>query len=338
MKLPKHDRDGFTLVELLVVIAIIGVLIALLLPAVQAAREAARRAQCVNNLKQIGLAMHNFESARKVLPAGYLSDRQTDPAADAVTWDAGPGWGWGAILLPYLEQASISSQAPLDRPIWEVAHAPLIRTTIPLFLCPSVTGGNDPYLVADESGSPLLKAGREIEVARSHYVASHGQESCWGDMSGPDGDFDGDVSRLADGPFYRNSKVEFKDVSDGLSQTVFFGEHTSLLSDKTWVGAVPGAFVHPKLESPDNGAESAATMVLIHSGPASGEVDALGNPIIHPPNFPTLHVCQMQSEHPGGANLTMGDGSVRFIADGVHLPTFAAMTSIAEEEVFDAPQ
>jgi hypothetical protein len=156
-------------------------------------------------------------------------------------------------------------------------------------------------------------------------------------MSGPAGGIDGDTSRIADGPFYRNSQVKIKDVTDGLSQTVFLGEHTSLLSDKTWVGAVPGAFVHPKLESPDNAPESAATLVFAHSGPAAGERDALGNPIIHPPNFPTLHVCQMQSEHPGGANLMMGDASVQFVADGVHLETYAAMTSIAEEEVVDAP-
>lgn len=330
-------RIGFTLVELLVSIAIIGLLIALLLPAVQAAREAARRTECVNHLKQLGLALHNFEAARQTFPAGYLSDLASDPSPDPVTWDAAPGWGWGALLLPYLEQGSLQSQASLDQPLWLPQYEQLVKTTLPGFLCPSATGGNAPYLVTDEAGGPLTMAGRQLELARSHYVASHGQESCWGDMSGPAGDFDGDVSRLADGPFYRNSQVQIKDVTDGLTNTVFLGEHTSLLSDKTWVGAVPGAFVHPKLASPDNAPESAATMVFAHSGPAAGETDALGNPIIHPPNFPTLHVCQMQSEHPGGANLMMGDASVQFIADGVHLETYAAMTSIAEQESVHAP-
>lgn len=328
---------GFTLVELLVSIAIIGLLIALLLPAVQAAREAARRTQCVNNLKQLGLALHNYEAALQAFPAGYLSDRHADPAPDPITWDAAPGWGWGALVLPYVEQAAIRSQVSLDQPLWRPEYQTLVTTKLPGFLCPSATGGNEAFVVVDESGAPLSKDGRTIELAHSHYVASHGQESCWGDMSGPDGGFDGDTSRIADGPFYRNSQVRIKDVTDGLSNTVFLGEHTSLLSDKTWVGALPGAFVHPKLESPDNAPESAATLVFAHSGPAAGETDALGNPIIHPPNFPTLHVCQMQSEHPGGANLMMGDASVRFIADGVHLETYAAMTSIAEEEVVDAP-
>lgn len=330
-------KQAFTLVELLVVIAIIGVLIALLLPAVQAAREAARRTECVNHLKQLGLSLLNFEAAQQTFPAGYISDRTADPNPDPSTWDAAPGWGWGALLLPYLEQASLRSQAPLDQPLWRPEYRDLVTTRLPGFLCPSATGGSDAFVVVDESGSPLVKDGRELELARSHYVASHGQESCWGDMSGPSGGFDGDTSRIADGPFYRNSKVRIKDVSDGLTNTVFLGEHTSLLSDKTWVGAVPGAFVHPKLDSPDNAPESAATLVFAHSGPAAGERDALGNPIIHPPNFPTLHVCQMQSEHPGGANLMMGDASVQFIADGVHLETYAAMTSIAEEEVVDAP-
>lgn len=336
-RLHRSLRKGFTLVELLVSIAIIGLLIALLLPAVQAAREAARRTECVNHLKQLGLALHSFEAARQEFPAGYLSDRTADPAPDPVTWDAAPGWGWGALTLPHLEQAAVIAQVELYQPLWLPQYAQLVTTRFPGFLCPSATGSNDPFVLVDESGSPVTKAGRQIELARSHYVASHGQESCWGDMSGPAGDVDGDTSRIADGPFYRNSQVQIKDVTDGLSNTVFLGEHTSLLSDKTWVGAVPGAFVHPKLESPDNAPESAATLIFAHSGPAAGERDALGNPIIHPPNFPTLHVCQMQSEHPGGANLMMGDASVQFIADGVHLETYAAMTSIAEEETVDAP-
>jgi prepilin-type processing-associated H-X9-DG protein len=140
------------------------------------------------------------------------------------------------------------------------------------------------------------------------------------------------VAKIADGPFYRNSKVRVRDVVDGLSQTVFLGEHTSLLSDKTWVGVAPGAVVIPKLKSPDNGTESAATLVLVHSGPAIGEVDLLGNPIIHPPNYPTLHVGQMQSEHPGGAQVALGDGSVHFIPDDIDLTIYAAMTSIAERD------
>ncbi len=102
-KLAMRNRlSGFTLVELLVVIAIIGVLAGLLLPAVQSARESARRTQSQNNLKQLGLALHNYDSALRRLPPGYVSNRQ-DPSAFAGTLDAAPGWGWGAMLLPYIE-------------------------------------------------------------------------------------------------------------------------------------------------------------------------------------------------------------------------------------------
>ena len=337
------DRPrAFTLVELLVVIAIIGLLVSLLLPAVTAAREASRRVGCLNNLRQIGLGIANFESARGVYPAGYLSHDNYStitslPAEeyDTVTWDAAPGWGWGAQILPHMEEKSLADRLDMKQPLWHPKYAEAIQTRLPIFLCPSVSGSPDAFAaVTDAAGgaTPLTKGGNNVLLARSHYVASHGQEECWSDCSGPAGGFNGDVAKIADGPFYRNSRVRVREIYDGLSKTVFAGEHTSKLSDKTWVGVVPGAFVHPKIASPDNGAESGATLVLAHSGPAAGEVDAFGNPIIHPPNFPTLHVGQMQSEHPGGAFVLMGDGAVRFIPEDVNLEVYAGMTSIAEGE------
>ncbi len=348
--MPRLPRHAFSLVELLIVIAIIGVLVALLLPAIQAARESARRMQCANNLKQLGLAIHDYEGAQGVLPPGYASaSHATPPPAtrDPDTWDAPPGWGWGAFLLPYLEQANIGAQADYNAPLWSDRHAPLVRATLPVFLCPTDSGERSPLLVTDPSGDPLVIDGRHVELGRSNYVASHGQESCWGACGAAPtalvftniytGDtttveHNGDVATVADGPFYRNSRIEFRAITDGLSQTIFLGEHSSALSDKTWVGVVPGALTLPKFKSPVNGDDAAATLVLVHGGPSGGELDITGLPIIHPVNFPTYHVGQMFAEHPHGGNVTLGDGSVRFVVETVDLLMWAEYSSIADGE------
>jgi len=350
MVVPDRRRRGFTLIELLVAIAIIGMLVALLLPAVQAAREASRRMQCGNNLKQLGLALHNFEGARRVLPPGYAANSLASPPStfrDGETWDAPPGWGWGAFLLPYLEQTATAGAVDFAEPLWQAEYAPVVRATIATFLCPTSSGDREPFVATDPSGEPLSIGGRQVELGRSHYVASHGQESCWGSCGAapsalvftdiytgatrvePHG---GDVSKIADGPFYRNSQVTFRAVEDGLSNTIFLGEHSSRLSDKTWVGVIPGALTLPRFESPDNGDDAAATLVLVHGGPSGGELDITGSPIIHPINFPTFHVGQMYAEHPQGGNVTLGDGSVRFVSEEVDLFLWAEASSIAEGE------
>ncbi len=344
-------RRGFTLVELLVVIAIMGVLVALLLPAVQSARAAARQTQCMNNLRQIGLAVVNYESANQLLPSGYDSDSLVVPPPDLrdpVTWDAPPGWGWGALILPFLEESAIASQIDPQEPIWHGQHVEVIRSTIPTFLCPSSSGPRDPFVVTDKLGNPVMLGGGPIEVGRSLYVASHGQESCWGECgaqaSGPIFTniytFDtaivthnGDVSKVADGPFYRNSKVRFKHIRDGVSKTIFLGEHSSKLSEKTWVGVVPGGFTHPSFSTPENGPDAGATLVLVHAGPSGGELDITGFPIIHPVNYPTYHVGQMYSEHANGGLVCMGDVSVKFVANDVDLILWAESSSMAEAEV-----
>ncbi|MGV3484315.1 MAG: DUF1559 domain-containing protein [Planctomycetaceae bacterium] len=350
-------RGAFTLVELLVVIAIIGVLVGLLLPAVQAAREASRRMQCSNRLKQIGLAMHNYHSAYNQLPAGYYSFPTRDgsgPAAlkiDPLTWDAGPGWGWGAMILPFMEEAAAADRIQYGQPIWDVRHSEIIAARIPGFLCPSATEGDDAFVVQSQNGSPLMVDGRQIRLGRSHYVVNHGQESCWDACSSdPSGDvFDniytaavrtvaigGDTSRVADGPFYRNSKIGFRDILDGTANTIFAGEHAPVIADKTWAGIIPGGFTHPRIDTPENQPESAATLLFVHSGPSGGELDITGFPIMHPINHPFKHVCQMLAQHTGGGNVLMGDGSVRFMSENVNQLTFAEISSMREHELPDS--
>ena len=352
----KRRKLGFTLIELLVVISIIGILMALLLPAVQQAREAARRTQCKNNLKQLGLALHNYHDVHRAFPAGYFSYGTTNGSApanammDPVTWDAAPGWGWTYSLLPYFDQENLYQQTDPTQPIWNPAYAQLLRTTIPGLSCPSSSGPEGPFAVQDESGAPLTINGQTIELGRSHYVANHGQESCWGECgSAATGvvftdiytaattivDIQGQAGHVADGPFFRNSGTRIADVIDGTSQTIFLGEHSSALSDKTWVGVVPGAFTHPRFSSPENGPDAAATLTLVHGGPSGGELDITGAPIIHPVNFPTFHVGQMYSEHPGGGHVCMGDGSVRFFSEEIDLFLWAELSSMAEREVID---
>lgn len=348
-------RPAFTLVELLVVVAIVGTLTGMLLPAVQQVREAARRTACSNNLRQLGLALHNHHGTFGHFPSGYLSHPTstgtvpTGVVIDPSTWDAGPGWGWAAQLLPYVEANPLHDALEFQLPIWETANRESVAIELPMMLCPSASGNIGNVTIVDEAGvgySP--DGGPPLSLGRSNYVASHGQESCWGECGAAltgtvftdiysstttEITINGDVSRVADGPFYRNSRTRLRDVTDGTSQTIFLGEHSSRLSDKCWAGVIPGAFVHPRFSSPENGPDAAATLVLVHAGPSGGELDITGFPIVHPVNFPTYHVGQMYSEHPGGGNVVMGDGSVSFVSEAVNLLTFAEMSSMNEGEI-----
>ncbi len=316
-------RHGFTLVELLVVIAIIGGLAGLLLPAVQAAREASRRSQCGNNLRQVGIAVHSFLDARRHFPAGYLTDTGAT-GRDPDTFDAVPGTGWGLAIAPWLEEAATASAYSAAQGVVAAVNGSVVSRRLATFLCPSATGPRDPFTALDAAGAAHASG---AVLGRSDYVANAGHEDPW------DGPPRADWHGLANGPLYRNSRVRPADVTDGLSRTVFVGEHSQSLCQKTWAGVVAGGFSHPAATFRHaTGAERAAALVLSHSGPAATEPG-----VIHAPNDPAAHCDQMFSEHPAGANVLFGDGSARLVAAAVDRGIWAAACSIAGGETSPAP-
>lgn len=299
-------KRGFTLIELLVVIAIIAVLIALLLPAVQQAREAARRTQCKNNLKQLGLALHNYHETAGCFPPSYLiqpGGSATMGAASPTTGDAGPGWTALAMLLPQIEQANLYNSLNINLPSWHASNAAFVQRQIPAYLCPSALNGTGVYPVVNSGGTVLAT------FARGNFVASAGRIDVWDETAA-------DLSSIADGVFYRNSRTAIRDITDGLSTTVFFGEQTPSHSNSTWVGIVPNSVTCPTAQFAYAGCDEAAPQINVHSGPGILEVP----PIIHPPNSNFGYVDEMYSQHNAGGHVLLGDGSVRFVSkftDGV---------------------
>ncbi len=287
---------AFTLIELLVVVSIIGVLVALLLPAVQAAREAARRAQCVNNLKQIGLALHNYEQALQTLPPGYVS------AFDANGIDLGPGWGWAAMVLPQMEQSATFSAVNFLVGVETVANQTARLTLVNNFLCPS-----DRVAPSWPAVNRDILTGASMQVicwvAPSNYVGMNGFSE-----PGPDGE----------GVLFRNSRIAFRDITDGLSQTIAVGERSHLLGVATWSGAVTGALLYDddgdQIGSTD--LETSPGMVLGHSGEGAGP----GSNRSEPNQFYSLHAGR-------GVNFLFADGHVAYLKATMNYQTYVALST-----------
>jgi hypothetical protein len=211
----------------------------------------------------------------------------------------------------------------MESACWDPIQGDAVQARLSVYLCPSATRSEGKVQVRDLSSNLLATLGR------STYVANAGQEEPWGETVE-------EYQGIADGPLYRNSRTPIADVSDGLSHTVFLGEHHPVLSDKTWVGVVPGAMVCANQPNrfPLAECDLAATLLNVHSGPSKSEIDpVLGFAPIHPPNSPLSSVCQMYSEHVGGAFVAMGDGGVRWISATIHQPTWAAMSSSAKGDL-----
>src|SRR5262245_40634857 len=337
-----RSTAGFTLVELLVVIAIIGILVSLLLPAVQQAREVARRVSCANRLKQIGLALLNYESTHKIFPPAYIT---ANPAADGSAFGVsygdeyrnGPsGFAWGTLLLPFLEQQSLYEQFNFNVACWAPANATATQARVTVCLCPSATGGSNGFNVQREGADVRhgVDFNPPIRFAHSHYVTNAGIHQPWGRTTPYCFDYDvpepvpenNNLPARMDGPFYRNARIRVASVTDGLSNTVFIGEHSSFLSNKTWVGVVPHAVTPPRLDlrawpSENNGA---GCLVGVHSGPDTHDHPEV---IIHAPNNPFGHTDEMWGEHPIGCNVLMGDGSVRFASAFINPNTWVALST-----------
>jgi prepilin-type N-terminal cleavage/methylation domain-containing protein/prepilin-type processing-associated H-X9-DG protein len=282
-------KRAFTLVELLVVIAIIGVLVALLLPAVQMAREAARASQCKNHLRQLGIAAHQYHDTMGQLPPGWLADKP----------EGVPGWGWSPALFPYIEQANLSEGIRRHVAISDSSNQAARETPVPVLFCPSdpsprvttIFAGvedvpednrdeGDPASRYIESGAPLFR------IARTNYVGVFGTSEIE------------DAPAAGEGVFFFQSRTRFAQVADGLSNTVIVGERSAKLGNSVWAGVVQGA------------SEAMARVVGIAD---------------HPPNHPDHHFDDFTSYHPGGVHFVFGDGSVQRLNDQIDMAVYQAL-------------
>jgi prepilin-type N-terminal cleavage/methylation domain-containing protein/prepilin-type processing-associated H-X9-DG protein len=309
----KNFRRGFTLIELLVVIAIVAVLVSLLLPAVQQAREAARRTQCKNNLKQFGLALHNYHEASRTFPPGYCTAL---PYIDGAT-DTAPGWGWAAFILPHLDQTSVYAQLNFNQP---VPSSPVVQTVLNVHLCPSDLTPAGSFPVPDGFGNTVCLA------SPTSYAACCGSDAS--DTRDPTGD----------GVFYRNSRTRIADIIDGTSNTILIGERAWANANGAWPGAIPGGVIRRGQSNPCQpnvpGAwYPASTITIAHAHLNNAHIDPDGS----------AGMDDFSSMHFGGSHFLFADGSVRFIRsvptdnpDGSYTPdgvNFQALATRAKSEV-----
>ncbi len=302
-------RSGFTLVELLVVIAIIGILIALLLPAVQAAREAARRSQCTNNLKQLALGVHNYADANGCFPSGFISNLPPPGNTELSLWT------WGALVLPYVEQKALQDALQVGKLTLAQAVATptglaAAQTPLATFACPSDVGPplNDfgaKYASTSSQFSTYEKrvtsdGTNRIEIAKSNYVGV----ASIGDSTTP---LMGDFATYGPpvGVFFWNSAISFRDITDGTSNTAMLGERCYRFKN-ILIGA--GNVV---------GCSPAATN---YSSRNRAILSALGIPYwgINQTVIAWEHQNRgFHSLHPGGVQFALCDGSVRFISETI---------------------
>lgn len=329
-----RKRPAFTLVELLVVIAIIGVLVALLLPAIQAAREAARRTQCVNNLKQIGIGMLNFEKARKSFPPGEFKPA-TVPTNGALAWSA-----W---FLPYIEENNLFSLMDLKKdvrkpPNWSADLTGPTNTIIPVYLCPSMgrrqtRRGFDGRL-GDFNNDGMFSSGSGEGMACIDYMGISGpaQSAVHPQIGTPYGDHRGMLLNLGSGgpcmgtaPECSAKKIPMRKVTDGTSHTILLGECSGRGVEDTNGDAPLGENFNLI-----DGAWASKNNV----GHIKLRVDVHQVSAINPPPEVNWAEHEFFSDHPGGVNVLMCDGSVHFLQDDTHYMIYFALCSRDGTETF----
>jgi prepilin-type N-terminal cleavage/methylation domain-containing protein/prepilin-type processing-associated H-X9-DG protein len=306
-------RRAFTLIELLVVIAIIAVLIGLLLPAVQKVREAAARASCQNQLKQIALAAHNYHDANQKLPPGLQRSGNGSPFPAGVPTTA--QFSMYVVLLPYFEQTAVSSKWNLNnfdanRGLQSAGALP--ATVIKVLICPASVLGSSPIDRGEATRSPPR------EWAMTSYVGNAGRIA------------HGRPQQTMDGVFWQNSVVTLQTIADGTSNTLFYGErsHWDPVAERL---AGPNLGGWGWWSYPNNGdilfGTSAPINFLLPASFATNPTAALEDQRINAAG----------SQHTGGANFAMADGSVRFIEQSINLITYQQLGTRDKGEPVSLP-
>ena len=286
---PRFSRSrGFTLIELLVVIAIIAVLIALLLPAVQQAREAARRSQCKNSLKQIGLALHNYHDTFRTFPMG---------GSIQTTGNGSANWGWGAAAAPFLEQGNAFaklgvSNRTLPQAVADTTNGlPILKSPVPVYRCASDTG--------PDLNTNIPVVGQDVSL--SNYVASNGTYSFRGAFGDPAVD-----SNTNNGMFVGNAVRRMRDVTDGTSNTIAIGERAWEVVGIDYRAAVAWGMRGSTLAV---GANDDGYISVMAVGYVPMNAPRVGTSTNHRRGF--------SSNHSGGAQFLLCDGSVRFVSENI---------------------
>ncbi len=304
-----NTKYAFSLVELLVVLAIVGVLLGLLLPAVQKVREAASRITCQNHLKQVGLALHTHHDRHGHFPPGYTAN-------DVLTDGTGPGWGWAAFLLPDLEQENLFRTIRFDWPLTASINAAAIAADIKFLRCPSDVR-SEPILPS-EFHNP---AGLTGPLGRANYVGCYGNTPFLGESPAVMTHhlvIDGISGR---GMFYRNSRTRIADITDGTSHTIAVGEKSAKATLASWAGIIPGATWQSVNDIQVYGgipSNLPASMVLGHACRQ------------HPPSAAAGVAEDFSASHPSGVNFLFADGSVHVVRMTVNMSVYPFTASIAD--------